>query len=262
MGVILILGLCGLYILSYISEVVFHYEDIESDIVPATICFLIAVGGIFYYFVKIKKDMNKNREKFEKADKIAEENINKKPNELSLKKDIPVIRIRKIHPDFSEVDFYSSIKGIIDDFFITLNADNLDKLDYFCTQDFVENKKYKLINEKELFVNYLFGRRKIEIVDYNEDADEITLKTNYKQKSISVNPKTGEVISGLTRFIEKTVYLGVVESQRHSQDAVHCPNCGALLDYYLAKKCNYCNNELTFNRTWIINNIEESHFNE
>ena len=151
-GIILIGS--GYFILFYISQLLFD-EDYFGENAPWMTCvFILCIAYVLYFLVMAKKKSEKDREKFERADRIAEKAENDELIKLSSKRlDSPLVRIRRIHPDFSEVDFYSSTKGIVDDFFITLNADNIDKLDYFCTQDFIENQKYKLIDKDKLFIN-------------------------------------------------------------------------------------------------------------
>ncbi len=230
------------------------------------IAIMIFIACIFYiirFLMGIHKQVKINAEKLKKSEELNQrllEEMNEE-NIKSAKIGTPIARIKKKHEDFSDTNFYYSTKGIIDDFFIALNSDSIEKLDYFCTKDFIESEKYKIINKDNIFINYLFDRRKLAIVDYKDDTDEIILETSYKKKKTMSDVKTGEEIKGLTRFVNKTIYVSVVESSKYSKDAVHCPNCGAPLDYYLATRCNYCNNDIVFNREWIINDLEESHIN-
>lgn len=229
----------------------------------AGLLFVASIIYIIYYLIGVRKGLKISAEKLKKSEEVNQKIYQEMSSAdiKSAKLGTPIARIKKNHPDFSDTSFIYSIKGIVDDFLIALNADSIDKLDYFCTKDFIENERYKMIDKDKIFVNYLFGRRKIALVDYNDETDEIIIETNYKQKHTVIDSKTGEVVKGLTKFIDKTIYVSVVESSKYSKDAVHCPNCGAPLDYYLATRCNYCNNDIVFNREWIINDLEESHIN-
>ncbi len=131
-------------------------------------------------------------------------------------------------------------------------------IDMVSTEFFIEHYASQMDFLNNVDSDNVSTTSNLRIVDYYKDEKQIIVEWKYLERLEERNQRTGELIRGLTRNVQKIKCFGVVRAETASDysDKTHCPGCGAPLNYAHDLKCNVCN-RLTFdyNSYWLLNKI-------